>query len=157
MQCEANGWNFLGCTKPELDVTVLVTFETLFRRLRVQLWQKLKQFICQGEAPAPVWGDPTSIRRHLWSCSWAPQQGEAFSFWLVPWTQLVFRKLRKRGVAVLFKITIGRRLFLIIQNMDSKIPVWHVYYTKIVQTDQRGQCAREHGWTICKVRGSEGG
>ena len=32
-------------TKPEFDVTFLVTFGTLFRWLRVVLWQKLKQFL----------------------------------------------------------------------------------------------------------------
>ena len=32
-------------TKPEFDVIFLVTYETLFGRLRVVLWQKLKQFL----------------------------------------------------------------------------------------------------------------
>ena len=32
-------------TKPEFDVIFPVTFDTLFRRLRVVLWQKLKQFL----------------------------------------------------------------------------------------------------------------
>ena len=39
------GRKFADCTKPEFDVIFQVTFGTLFRRLRVVLWQKWKQFL----------------------------------------------------------------------------------------------------------------
>ena len=39
------GWNFSGRTKPEFDVIFIGCFRTLFRWLRVVLWQKLKQFL----------------------------------------------------------------------------------------------------------------
>ena len=60
-EIDTYGWNFSGCTKPEFDVTFLVNFGTLFRWLKVVLWQKLKQFLKiyeWGSVYIPLFGPP---------------------------------------------------------------------------------------------------
>ena len=55
------GRKFDDCTKPEFDVIFQVTFGTLFRRLRVVLWQKWKQFLKIYEWQSvyiPLFGPP---------------------------------------------------------------------------------------------------
>ena len=55
------GRKFADCTKPEFDVIFQVTFGTLFRRLRVVLWQKWKQFLKIYEWQSvyiPLFGPP---------------------------------------------------------------------------------------------------